>query len=165
MSEPISIRPLKQDDVSPLTDILHRTGVFTPDEVGVAVELMNIYLNQPRQRDYELYTALTGNMCAGYTCFGPTPLTTGTFDLYWIAVDPNQHNKGIGKSLLRHAEEVLIGRGGRLIVAETSSQPKYKGTRMFYDHSGYRELARIRDYYKPGDDLVVYGRYISHNQE
>jgi hypothetical protein len=47
-----------------------------------------------------------------------------------------------------------------LVVAETSSQPKYEKTRRFYLTRGYAELARIRDYYRRGDDLVVYGKYL-----
>ena len=91
---------------------------------------------------------------------GPTPLTESTYDLYWIAVDPAVHGKGLGKELIRHCEEYVKSRGGTLIIAETSSQPKYEGTRMFYRRSHYLEESRIKDYYAPGDDLVVYTKHI-----
>ena len=97
----------------------------------------------------------------GYYCVGPTPLTRGTYDLYWIAVKPSLHGSGIGKQLLHHAEEWVMAQEGRLIVAETSSQPKYESTRMFYIKNEYREVARVRDYYTVGDDLVIYGKYVS----
>ncbi|HXX62776.1 MAG TPA: GNAT family N-acetyltransferase, partial [Bacteroidota bacterium] len=98
----------------------------------------------------------------GYYCIGPTPATDGTYDLYWIAVDPALHGKGVGKRLDEHARDLVRQMGGRLLIAETSSQPKYEKTRSFYIGRGYQELARIREYYRPGDDLVVYGRYLKH---
>jgi ribosomal protein S18 acetylase RimI-like enzyme len=75
-------------------------------------------------------------------------------------VDPDHHGKGIGKRLLQFAEQLVKETGGRLIVAETSSTEKYRATRMFYQHSGYAEVTRIRDYYSNGDDLVIYGKYL-----
>ncbi len=129
--------------------------------MDVALELIDQVFNQPEQHDYQIFTALSGSTVAGYYCIGPTPMTAATFDLYWIAVDPTIHGKGIGKQLLEHAEARIAEQNGNLVVAETSSQPKYEGTRQFYLHNRYAELARIRDYYRPGDDLVIYGKYLS----
>jgi ribosomal protein S18 acetylase RimI-like enzyme len=156
------IRNLQISDREPLRTILRDTGVFSHPEVAVALELIDAVLHDPGQTDYVIATAVQeSGAVVGYYCIGPTPLTAGTFDLYWIAVKRNCHNQGIGKVLLRHAEEVVRTSGGRLLVAETSSQPAYEPTRMFYIRNAYAEVARIRDYYKPGDDLVVYGKYLS----
>ncbi len=57
--------------------------------------------------------------------------------------------------------KLVKSKGGRLILAETSSRPAYFNTWQFYVHSGYSEIARIRDFYKIGDDLVVYGKYLT----
>jgi ribosomal protein S18 acetylase RimI-like enzyme len=92
---------------------------------------------------------------------GPTPATEGTFDLYWVAVEPSVQGKGIGRALDDHACDLIRGMSGRLIIAETSSLPRYGKTREFYVRRGYRELARIAHYYRPGDDLVVYGKYLT----
>jgi GNAT superfamily N-acetyltransferase len=96
----------------------------------------------------------------GYYCVGPTPATEGTFDLYWIAVDAAAHGRGFGGALDAHAAELIRSMGGRLIIAETSSQPRYEKTRQFYLHHGYQEVARIAGYYRPDDDLVVYGKHL-----
>jgi ribosomal protein S18 acetylase RimI-like enzyme len=158
----IDIRPLRRSDREPLGRILAATKVFTPEEITVALELIDIVLQNPAQKDYIIFTGVDeANEVAGYYCIGPTPMTAGTYDLYWIAVSPKMHNRGYGKELLEHAEEAIAGSGGRLIIAETSSQPKYENTRMFYIRSGYLEVARIKDYYKPDDDLVVFGKYVS----
>ena len=90
-------------------------------------------------------------------------MTEGTFDLYWIAVDPNVQRRGIGHQLLHHCEHSLQSVGGKLIVVETSSLPKYESTRIFYEKQKYRESARISDYYAAGDDLVIYTKPLKEN--
>ena len=125
-----------------------------------ALELMDIYVDEPTQKDYELSSAIDGETVAGYVCFGPTPLTEGTYDLYWIAVDPARQHQKIGRQLMTYAEEVIRSRRGRLVVVETSSQPRYENTRKFYLRLNYTELARLRGYYRADDDLVIYGKYL-----
>jgi len=161
----ITIRKLQRDDKEPIRQIIEETDVFTNEEVAIAIELIEIFLDDPKQQDYDLYTAVTENSeIAGYVCLGPTPLTNGTFDLYWIAVKPSLHGQGIGKQLLNYAETNALRNNGRLLIAETSSQPKYESTRIFYIKNNYAEISRITDYYKPGDDLVVYGKYLSQSE-
>lgn len=151
------IRPLERADVGPLRSILEATKVFRPEELEVAQELMESSLADPAQEDYTLCSDVDERgRVLGYYCLGPTPMTEGTYDLYWIASDPAVHGQGVGTRLLRHCEDQVRRKGGRLIVVETSSQPSYEPTRRFYARRGYREEARIRAYYKAGDDLVIY---------
>ncbi|MBS7646206.1 GNAT family N-acetyltransferase [Candidatus Bathyarchaeota archaeon] len=93
---------------------------------------------------------------AGYLCFGPTPLTDGVFDIYWIAVDPEFQGRGIGRRLISHIEEYARRRGGRKIMVETSSRREYGPARSLYEGMGYREMARIPDFYSPGDAKIIY---------
>lgn len=94
---------------------------------------------------------------AGYACFGATPMTLGTWDLYWIAVDPALHGRGIGTVLMRAVEDAIRAEGGRLVIIETASKPSYDATRRFYErHAGCREVARVPDFYAVGDDKVMY---------
>ena len=156
------IRQVVPDDRPSLRTILDETRVFTDDEVDVALELVDTVLGNPESRDYVIQVAVDQNgRVLGYYCVGPTPLTASTYDLYWIAVLPALQSKGVGSRLLNHAEEFVRSKGATLVVAETSSQPKYEPTRMFYIRNRYAELARIKNYYKAGDDLVVYGKYFS----
>jgi aminoglycoside 6'-N-acetyltransferase I len=152
---------LRRDDRTPLLDILQRTEVFTDDEIDIAKELIDQTLDRPDQEDYIIYVYEEGGLVLGYYCIGPTPATMATYDLYWIAVHPAFHGGGVGRALNTHAEELIRARGGKLVMVETSSQPRYEKTRIFYARRGYSELARIRDYYRPGDDLVVFGKYLS----
>ena len=157
----MTIRPFHEEDLQPLIDIVQRTGVFREEEVAVAQELMEIVAGDADQRDYAIATSTNeSGKVTGYYCVGHTPMTETTYDLYWIAVDPDAHGKGIGGALLRHCEDYVRKKGGRLVIAETSSMEKYTKTRSFYEHNHYTEASRIHDYYAPGDGLVVYIKYL-----
>jgi ribosomal protein S18 acetylase RimI-like enzyme len=154
------IRKFEKADIKPLAELVHATGVFREEEVNVAVELMEIAANDEGQKDYILYSYVDeSGVVEGYYCVGPTPMTKTTFDLYWIAVHPRMHRKKIGHDLLEHCEEQVKKMDGKLLVVETSSQAKYEPTRRFYLRHQYTETARIKDYYAPDDDLVIYTKH------
>jgi len=150
------LRELKAGDLPSLERILVATNAFTPAEVAVAMELLEIVTNQPEQRDYEVAVAETLGQVAGYVLFGPVPATEGNFDLYWIAVDPGAQGTGVGQRLLEHVEEAVRSRSGRMVCLETSSQGGYGRTRSFYEKAGYLLESRIRDFYQQGDDRLTY---------
>jgi len=157
----MSVRPFAKEDIQPLKEILSATGVFKKEEIDVAVELMEIVIEEPHQRDYLMFTGVDHEEnVSGYYCVGPTPLTETTYDLYWLAVDVHLHGVGIGRELMDHCFEQVSLRGGRKIIAETSSQASYDRTRAFYQKRGFLEEARIKDYYSPGDDLVIYTKQL-----
>jgi ribosomal protein S18 acetylase RimI-like enzyme len=142
--------------------MLEESGAFTAEEIQTALELIDSYLNEPDQKDYDVRTSLDAEgRVVGYFCLGPTPLTQATFDLYWIAVNPSKFRSGIGTQLLLQAEQLVVSQGGRLLLAETSSRTGYDKTRSFYRKNNYSEVAHIRDYYSTGDDLLIYGKYLS----
>jgi ribosomal protein S18 acetylase RimI-like enzyme len=155
------IRPLEPADRAPLLELLKGTGVFSGAELTIALELIDTVLQQPGQRDYLIRVYEEEGAVRGYYCVGPTPATEATYDLYWIAVDAPVHGGGIGTRLSVHAEELIRSCGGNLVIAETSSRAEYDQTRQFYRRRGYAELSRIRDYYRRGDDLVIFGKYLT----
>jgi ribosomal protein S18 acetylase RimI-like enzyme len=150
------LRELRAGDLPELERILVVTEAFTPAEVAVAMELLEIVIKEPEQSDYEVAVAETLGKVAGYVLFGPVPATEGNFDLYWIAVDPAAQGTGVGQRLIEHVEEAARQRGGRMVCLETSSQGGYSRTRSFYEKAGYLLESRIRDFYKPGDDRLTY---------
>jgi len=91
----------------------------------------------------------------GYICYGPTPMTQGTFDLYWIASSPDARGQGVGAALVSAMEDELRRRQARIVRVETSAQESYGATRTFYARVKYEEEARFRDFYRPGEDLVI----------
>ena len=152
---------MRREDRQTVLDIIQATKMFTPDEVVVARELIDTYLDQPQQRDYWLVVAEDkGGRVVGYLSYGPTPLTEGTYDLYWMAVASGQQGRGYGRELVDWLEKAVRKAAGRMILIETSSQPKYEKTRRFYSGLDYKEVSRIPDFYRKGDDRITYVKYL-----
>jgi ribosomal protein S18 acetylase RimI-like enzyme len=154
-----SIRAVEPRDLAQLETLLHASSSFTPEEVATALEVIDEALSGDDDYIVNVLQNEQGE-AIGYECHGPTPLTAGTYDLYWIAVDPGAQKRGFGRRLLAAAEEDVARRGGRLLLIETSSQPGYAPTVQFYKRNGYRLEARIHDFYKPGDDKLVFAKNV-----
>jgi ribosomal protein S18 acetylase RimI-like enzyme len=156
------VRPMVFADRSGVFRILENAGNFTPAEVATALELIDEWLELGEHSGYLTYVleaeADDSREVLGYVCFGPTPLTESTYDLYWIAVDKSKHRGGVGKRLLKFTEEEVVRRGGRLLLIETSSQETYGGTIQFYEQTGYELVGRVQDYYKPRDDKLIFAK-------
>jgi ribosomal protein S18 acetylase RimI-like enzyme len=159
------IRPLVAADRSGVFRILESAGNFTPEEVATALELIDEWLELGEHSGYLTYVLESiGEESAevlGYISFGPTPLTESTYDLYWIAVDKSKHRGGVGKKLMKFTEEETVRRGGRMLLIETSSQETYGGTIQFYERTGYELVGKIPEYYKPGDDKLIFAKRLA----
>jgi ribosomal protein S18 acetylase RimI-like enzyme len=162
MSPNRSIRPMVAADRSGVFRILENAGNFTPEEVGIALELIDEWLELGEHSGYLTYVLESqveeASEVLGYVSFGPTPLTESTYDLYWIAVDKSKHRGGVGKRLLKFTEEEIERRGGLMLLVETSSQETYGGTIQFYEKTGYDLVGKIKDYYKPNDDKLIFAK-------
>jgi ribosomal protein S18 acetylase RimI-like enzyme len=123
--------------------------------VAVAGEVIDSYLADLAGSGYNTLVAKDGPDIIGYICYGPTPLTEGTWDIYWMAVSAEKQGKGVGGVLLDYAEDRIRQAKGRLIIIETSSQPSYEKTRHFYLGHGYEVIGCLPDFYAPGDDKVI----------
>jgi ribosomal protein S18 acetylase RimI-like enzyme len=153
----MTIRPFDPKDRMPVLSILKRTGAFTSQEIDVALELIDIALKDPHQKDYRIYCMVDDrDQPIGYVCYGPAPMTRGTFDLYWIAVDPGVQKHRVGEKLMGFVEEKVREDGGRLILADTSSIPAYEDAHRFYRRTGFKEVARVPDYYDRGNDRITF---------
>jgi len=153
----MKIRSLAQRDRARLHSMLMEAQVFTHEEIEVATELIGIVLKDANQEDYRI-DCMTNDedQAIGYVCYGPVPMTQGTFDLYWIVVDPRCQGQGVGSRLLRFLEEVAREKKGRMILIDTSSIPEYEKAQKFYFHHGFQEVARVPDYYRPGNDRITF---------
>jgi D-alanine-D-alanine ligase len=159
-STEVNLRAMQPEDVIELVQITAATGFFRPDEVVVAEEVLEEAAELGEESGYQVYVASSNARLLGYVCFGPTPMTQGTWDIYWLAVAPGHQRRGIGRRLMQLAEEQISRQGGRLIVLETSSQELYEPTRQFHQSLGYQEQARIPDFYDMGDAKVIYSKAV-----
>lgn len=154
------VRELTASDRGPLARLLSELPQFRPDEVAVALELIDASLSDPRGSGYECLVAEHEGALCGYTCVGPTPMTEATWDLYWIAVDRAQQGRGIGRALYAAFVQRMRMRGGRQVRIETSSKEDYAATGGFYERLGFRIEGRLRDFYADGDDLLTFYRRV-----
>jgi len=152
---------IRPDDLENVRRLTVSTGVFSSVEVQVAVELVEERLKRGPASDYYFVFAELDGRTVGYTCYGPIPLTTGSFDLYWIVVDKAMHGRKIGRLLLERTEELIRQAGGRQVYIETSNRPQYAPTRGFYLRCGYRQAALLENFYAAGDDKMIYARELT----
>ena len=145
----------KQSDCEKVREILIKTGFFSDEEVTVALELIEEKLSQ-KHSTYNFIFAEDGNKLLGYSCYGHIPLTKESYDLYWIAVNPEFQGYGIGKMLLNNSEKSIKKSGGIHLYVETASRKQYTPTRRFYLSCGYKKAAFFPDFYTPGDGKTVF---------
>ncbi|HLS47337.1 MAG TPA: GNAT family N-acetyltransferase [Gemmatimonadales bacterium] len=137
-------------------EMLRAARVFRDDEIAVGLEVFDASL--AGDDSYRSLVAERAGSVVGWICWGPTPCTVGTWDMYWLAVSPAMHGSGIGTRLVAEMERRLTG-VARMVVVETAGRPDYAPTRAFYEARGYRRAASIPDFYAPGDDQVVYVKF------
>lgn len=157
----IECRPLEPGRRPEVADIVAAAGVFRSDELDVALEVFDAFCEAPGGDYHGLGAFDASNGLAGFALYGPTPCTLGTWDVYWIVVRPDAQGHGVGRAVLARVEGEMRRLGGRLSVIETSSREDYSSTRSFYLSCGYREVARIPDFYDRGDDRITYAKRLT----
>ena len=151
------IRGLKQTDRDRLVQIIRSTANFNAADVAIAIELIDDAIAKQAASDYivEILEDDSGRVQA-YVCFGKTPLTESTFDFYWMVIDSQYQRRGMGFLLFQHVEERVRTLGGKLLMCETSSLDGYERVIRLYEKLGYSFVARIKNFYRDGDDKLIY---------
>ncbi len=157
----ISIRPTRLQEAAAILRIAAAEPLFTAEEADTVNQLLTDYFEKPDHNGYFFLTADLDGQVAGFACYGPTALTKGTFDLYWICVGRDFARRGIGKALMDRAQVEVRRAEGRLVVVETSGTEEYAPTRAFYEKLGYARVATVPEFYGPDNDLVIYTRKTS----
>jgi ribosomal protein S18 acetylase RimI-like enzyme len=150
----ITIRPAAVHDRQGLFSLAAAISNFNAEEVELAREVIGDALDSDQHGYHLLVAVARDGQLLGFICYGQIPITDRRWDLYWIAVDPRQARGGIGSRLL-HAMESRLGRGTRVYV-DTSSTEGYAAARSFYERHGYQVAGRFPDFYRQGDDKIVY---------
>ncbi|MBN2611840.1 MAG: GNAT family N-acetyltransferase [Bacteroidales bacterium] len=152
---------LKEKDKKDIKDLLISTGFFHDYEIDVAIEIIETTLEKGEETaGYQFIIAENDGTMLGFSCFGKTPCTEASFDLYWIAVHKTVMNRGIGGVLLEKCEEFIKKMHGINIWIETSSRDIYLPTRNFYEKKGYTLEAELSDFYAKGDNKVIFRKII-----
>ncbi|MGF1480271.1 MAG: GNAT family N-acetyltransferase [Cyanophyceae cyanobacterium] len=154
------IRPSKPDDIDALMDLANAIRLFQPHELEELNNMLAGYFDGSLGNDHFWITCDDGGP-VGVAYFAPEQMANGTWNLYFIAVHPDHQGKGHGAALLRYIEQTLAARGERVLLVETSGLPDFERTRTFYRKQGFDEEARIREFYKAGDDKVIFRKALA----
>jgi GNAT superfamily N-acetyltransferase len=161
MTSPYRFRcELTPDDLERIRALVESTGVFSPVEIRVAVELAEDRLEKGPASDYQFVFVERDAQVYGYACYGPIALTLGSYDLYWIAVDRSSQGQGLGRVLMGKVEELIQAEGGRRMYIETSTRPPYAPTRAFYERCGCRLEVVLDDFYAADDGKAIYVKIV-----
>lgn len=151
-------------DIERVRELVARTGYFSTTEIDIAAELVAETVLQGDDSDYRFLFADAedaAGIIRGYSCYGLVPATRSSFDLYWIAVDPDFQGKGLGREILVRTENLAAAQGATAMYVDTSGRQKYRPTRAFYAAQGYDEAARLEGFYAPGDDKVIFRKQLA----
>ncbi|MEA5533828.1 GNAT family N-acetyltransferase [Crocosphaera sp. XPORK-15E] len=155
------IRPATADDKKALMAIAEAVGLFSPQEFEELDSMLTAYFEDHLNSDQCWLTYDDGAGPVGVAYYAPEPFTYGTWNLYFIAVHPNRQGEGLGAKLLRDVEQRLAERGERVLLVETSGLPNFEGIRAFYRKHEYEEEARIREFYKAGEDKIIFRKALT----
>lgn len=158
----VTVGPIARADRDDLAALLQATGQFREAEVEVALELLDAAFapSGGAGRDPAVYAFVAARdpnaRLDGFACWGRTPQTRATCDLYWLAVHPRAQRHGVGAALILAVHAQMRSDGARCSIVEASGRPDAAPARVFYERQGYRPEAVVRDFYAPGDDRVSY---------
>ena len=152
MNHLISFRPAERRDIDAIGRLADDADLFPPDLLG---DMMSPWF-QGSADDAWYVAADAGDEPVGFAFCELERLTAGTWNMLALAMHSRLRGRGLGAALVAHAETALRGAGARLLIVETLGTPAFEATRRFYRRVGYVEEARIRDFYEPGGDKVVF---------
>jgi ribosomal protein S18 acetylase RimI-like enzyme len=153
---PATIRPVVASDLPALRTIIDSNELFPSH---LLEEMMLPYLEKKTETDFWITCQADKPVAVAY--FAQEQMTTGTYNLYLIAVQATHQGKGIGKALLHYVEKFLHSRGERILLVETSGLPAFESARAFYRKCGYEQEARIREFYATGEDKIVFRKSLA----
>ncbi|MEM6295178.1 MAG: N-acetyltransferase [Myxococcota bacterium] len=158
-----AIRRPKPDDVDAIKRLAIAAKMFDEESVGFFDDILAGFFDGTAQgHAWLVVPGFDGELLAG-AYYAPEPFADRMWNLYFLAVDPKAQGQGLGQRLIEHVETTLRGHGedvARTLIVETSSTDQYADTRAFYARRGFVEEARIRQYYGPEDDKVVFWKQL-----
>ena len=137
-------------------EIACSVDVFSLQEIQGLKEILQECFRNPGG-DYIIFEERVGQEVAGFIIFGRISFTEYSWDIYWLLVGKKFQGMGLGKKLLVRVEKFVLERGrSSILKVETSTGKEYSHARNLYTRHGYKEMGIIPDFYKEGDNLIVY---------
>ncbi|MEM9215143.1 MAG: GNAT family N-acetyltransferase [Cyanobacteria bacterium P01_F01_bin.150] len=153
------IRSAMSEDVASLYFLSEEIGLFNPPELEAFADMVSEHLEGQQEDQCWIVDEEQQNL-RGAAYYAPETFAEGVWNLYFIGVHPDHQGNGRGSALLKYVEKSLVEKGVRLLLIETSGMGSFELTRQFYLKNGYEEEGRIRDFYKQGDDKVIFRKVL-----
>lgn len=147
-------------DVARIERLTQAVGVFRQEEVVIAGELVNDRLIGKDETYQFLFLRDADEQIIAYSCYGVICMTDERYDLYWIVVHPALQGKGIGSQLMAETLEHIAAAGGKAVYIETSSTAPYQPAQTLYQKHGFGLEARLKNFYREGDDKLIYTKFL-----
>ena len=146
------IRPVTTADVDELKIVLDSCQLFPSEYLD---EMISDYFNNAETEDHWFTFLIDEKPVAIGYCI-PEKLTEGTYNLLAIGVSQNAQRKGVASAMMEYIEQQLKQNNGRLLLVETSSDEAQIAARKLYQKIGYKQVAVIDDFWKEGEDKIVF---------
>lgn len=155
-SSSTGVRPAEVKDIPAIKFVAHTSGMFPPD---ILDDMIAGYLSKKNADIWVVHEDPSSNSVNGFAFCEPDRTADGTvWNLVAVGVDPSHQRKGIGSKIVAFIEKKLIKQKGRLLLVETSSADDFHRTLFFLLKVGFKEEARIREYYEEGIHKVIFWR-------
>ena len=146
------IKAVTKSDIDGLKKVVDSSELFPSDYLD---EMISDYFNNPETQDiWFAYIDNDKQVAIGYCV--PEKLTDGTYNLLAIGVSQDSQRTGIASQMMIYIEQLLKQKDGRILIVETSSDDAQIGARNFYKKIGYTRAAVIKDFWKDGEDKIVF---------
>lgn len=146
------IRAVISADIDALKKVADSSGLFPSEYLD---EMIADYFNSPDTQDiWFTYIEDSKPVAIGYCV--PEKFTDGTYNLLAIGVSQDSQRKGIASEMMKYLEQLVKHKDGRILIVETSTDDAQIGARKFYKQIGYTQEAVIRDFWKDGEDKIVF---------
>ena len=156
------IRTATSEDTPAILNLAVATGMFLVDQVAPIEHILNDIHRGSAGPDHHVAVKVDdSNIPIGVVYFSQDTMAERKWDLWMIAVKPDRQRQGMGRDLILYTQEHVKSNNGRLIFIDTSSQTKYLPTHAFYRSLGYREVARIADFYADNDDKIIFSKHLN----
>jgi ribosomal protein S18 acetylase RimI-like enzyme len=146
------IKAVTKSDIDGLKKVVDSSELFPSEYLD---EMISDYFNNPETQDiWFTYIDNDQQVAIGYCV--PEKLTDGTYNLLAIGVSQDAQRTGIASQMMNYIEQLLKQKDGRILIVETSSDDAQIGARNFYKKIGYTQAAVIKDFWKDGEDKIVF---------
>jgi ribosomal protein S18 acetylase RimI-like enzyme len=155
------IRPSVPADTAALVQVARQTGAFSPEEIQDLHDRLDAYPDRHTGDDHQALTCEHDGRPLGLAYYAPVAMADRTWSLYWLVVTDAPPGPQAADQLLRHTEQDVRGRGGRLLVFEASSRSAQESLRRLLAAHGYQPGAVLPDFYADGEDQIIFRKRLT----